>query len=91
MNINQIMMHSDDIWVLEWSNQQRCFHRSSLSESLGNNIENMIENRGVDYQVVAIGTYEQISDASEKFRQIVYKETGGVKIFKTIDGMEYYL
>lgn len=49
-----------DLWVVEYSVSQQCFHVDTLGDSINNNQFICVNQRPVDYLIIAIcDTYEQ--------------------------------
>lgn len=46
----------NEIWVIEHSNIQNCFHVDLLTKVLENNTKNMYEKGASDYQIIYYGT-----------------------------------
>jgi hypothetical protein len=50
----------DDLYLVEWSNEQQCFHVDKTKKILRNNIYALLRNRHADFFTVAISdSYEE--------------------------------
>lgn len=61
------MNHLDDLWVLEWSERQRCYHVDKLCNSIVKNIDSFRCRRSNDYVPIWVGSNEEVEKASERF------------------------
>ena len=68
---------SNELWVFEISESQRCFHFGPLSQSLRDNLMQsdrffkgeMTNYESHDYRPLFIGTYEEVDKLIIKYRQ----------------------
>lgn len=67
------MTSIDDLWVLEWSETQRCYHRTKLCESLKKNLDSFYHRRPNDYVPIFVGSDEDTGKVSERFHAHTYK------------------
>jgi hypothetical protein len=61
------MTSLDDLWVLEWSETQKCYHKDKLCNSVVKNINSFHCRRPNDYVPIYVGSDEEVSKASERF------------------------
>lgn len=58
-----------DIWVVEYSRQQNCFHVTTLIDSVETNRKMFKKNIGNDYQVIGLAnSYEKANDLANQFK-----------------------
>ena len=59
-----------DLWCLEYSLSQKCFHVYTLGEAVENNLKNMDIGITTDYMIIAVSKeFKEIRDYCETLKQ----------------------
>jgi len=61
MNLKE-SIGTEEVWVVEWSESQQCFHVDLLDKSLETNTRNYLEGRKTDF--VPIGVFATAEEAT---------------------------
>lgn len=56
----------ENLWAVEHSNIQDCFHIGTIEKILAMNINNFLTKGISDYQILFIGTYEECNNFIKK-------------------------
>lgn len=60
-----------ELWVAEYSYNQKCFHHDSLERALQMNRGNISTGQPNDYLIFHIGTVEETSEAINKMTKVL--------------------
>jgi hypothetical protein len=60
----------ENLWTVEWSQSQQCFHIDALQKTITRNIAAFMHNRSNDYQLLYIAkSQEKASEAIAKLEK----------------------
>lgn len=58
-----------ELWTVEWSGSQKCFHVDPLEKTIAANLTAFLEHRSNDYQILAIvKTHAEASQMADMLR-----------------------
>lgn len=58
-----------EIWVLEYSASQDCFHAQPIKKSISNNLERALRKEPNDWVTLCVGECESVRDFMEEVRE----------------------
>ena len=65
-------MNYNEIYTVEYSASQNCFHVDTLENVILMNIANCASKNSVDYQIIALcDSYEQAMESCRKFKKLM--------------------
>jgi hypothetical protein len=64
-------MNQNELWALEWNQEQACFHITTLQESINKNQEAFLKNQNYGWVILAnVGTQDAAHSLSRQFEML---------------------
>ena len=64
----------EDLWVLEWSKKQNCFHVQRAEWLCTKNFNYFLQDEALnDYHVIFVGSREEVDKIADKHRAILFE------------------
>ena len=67
------MREENEVWCLEVSLKQRCFHKDLLSRSINSNITSFLDLAENDWSIIGIGNNDEINNLADKLRYKLFE------------------
>lgn len=64
----------EDLWVLEWSKKQNCFHVQRADWTTTKNFTYFLQDKALnDYHVIFVGSRQDVEKTADKHRSILFE------------------